>query len=173
MSLMIEGMHVPPNCPHCFAVAVGFKNSKEDSCALYCRAVTGFDGCETIIAGKPYAEIKDYDHRPEWCPLKNIGHPLGESIDRKKLLMALSDLQSQNAGHLDESERQNMEWYYFGLEAAINIVLAMSVNDVMPRTDEAAIAHLRNSGWLKEHDQRVMYSVEDAEKALEGMKNDE
>lgn len=165
--IFIENISAPRKCTECFAVSVGYKSPMRDGCSLYCR-IPSFSGGDlaTIIDGKPENEVLSYEGRPDWCPIHNATQPLGDAIDRKKLIGALQSLKSEweeNAKTDDfviSISSSFCRGVAAGLDSAIRTANHMNASDMMPRTEEAAIAFLKESGWLSAHDQRVIQSVE-------------
>lgn len=163
--IIIENISAPHNCTECFAVSVGYKSPMRDGCSLYCR-IPSFSGGDlaTIIEGKPENEVLCYEGRPDWCPIRSATQPLGDAIDRKKLVTALQPLKSQwteNAKTDDFAISSSFcRGVAAGLDFAIRTANRMNASDMIPRTEEAAVAFLKESGWLSAHDQRVIQSVE-------------
>lgn len=87
MSIIIMGMEMPKDCPHCEFAAIGYASPMSSDCTLYCRAVDKFKDCATeIMKDKSYEEISQYDTRPDWCPLLPLPAGHGRLIDADALL---------------------------------------------------------------------------------------
>ena len=81
--LIIRGMEMPHDCPHCEFAAIGYVSPMVTECTLYCRAVDKFKDCATVvIKEKTYADLQKYDRRPSWCPLVPLPEGHGDLIDR-------------------------------------------------------------------------------------------
>lgn len=79
--ILIRGMDMPKDCPHCAFVAIGFSSPMSSDCTLYCRAVDKFKDCATaILKDKPYEVIGHYNDRPDWCPLVPLPEGLGKWV---------------------------------------------------------------------------------------------
>lgn len=84
--IIIKGMEMPHDCPHCEFAAIGYASPMSSDCTLYCRAVDKFKDCATeIMKDKSYEEISQYDTRPDWCPLVPIPEGHGRLIDAEEV----------------------------------------------------------------------------------------
>lgn len=82
--LIIRGMEMPKDCPHCEFAAIGYASPMSSDCTLYCRAVDKFKDCATeILKDKPYEVISHYNDRPDWCPLVPLPEGHGDLIDKQ------------------------------------------------------------------------------------------
>lgn len=73
MSVLIRGMEMPHDCPHCEFAAIGYVSPMSSDCTLYCRAVDKFKDCATaVLENKPYEVINRYNDRPDWCPIEPV-----------------------------------------------------------------------------------------------------
>lgn len=103
--ILIQGMEMPQDCPHCFAVALGFK-PLEDSCTLYCRAIDKFEDVETIIIrDKPYDIVMRHSDIPNWCPLLTLPEGHGRLIDADALKENLRTVEFWNGSEQIVSEQ--------------------------------------------------------------------
>lgn len=112
--VIIMGMEMPHDCPHCEFAAIGYASPMSSGCTLYCRAVDKFKDCATeIMKDKSYEEISQYDTRPDWCPLL----PLPEWHGRLGDLDALSK-QFEHLASLDWNQKAApYSWAYAYSEA--------------------------------------------------------
>lgn len=86
MSVLIKGMEMPHDCPHCEFAAIGYLSPMSSDCTLYCRAVDKFKDCATaVLKDKPYEVINHYNDRPDWCPLVPLPAGHGRLIDADAL----------------------------------------------------------------------------------------
>lgn len=100
--LIIRGMEMPKDCPHCEFAAIGYASPMSSDCTLYCRAVDKFKDCATeILKDKPYEVISHYNDRPDWCPLVPLPEGHGRLIDADALDRAFTDLRFNSDGTLN------------------------------------------------------------------------
>lgn len=86
MSVVLLGMEMPHDCPHCEFAAIGYASPMSSDCTLYCRAVDKFKDCATaVLKDKPYEVINHYNDRPNWCPLRPLPEKHGRLIDESIL----------------------------------------------------------------------------------------
>ena len=86
MSILIKGMEMPTDCSHCFAAAIGYDSPLYSSCKLYCRAVDKFADCATVVTeAKTLGMLREYQGRPDWCPLVEVKTPHGRLTDADAL----------------------------------------------------------------------------------------
>lgn len=84
--ILIRGMEMPKDCPHCEFAAIGYLSPMSSDCTLYCRAVDKFKDCATaVLENKPYEEIGRYETRPDWCPLIALPEGHGRLVDADAL----------------------------------------------------------------------------------------
>lgn len=84
--ILIRGMEMPHDCPHCAFAAIGYVSPMSSDCTLYCRAVDKFKDCATaVLKDKPYEVINRYNDRPGWCPLVPLPEGHGDLIEQKAL----------------------------------------------------------------------------------------
>ena len=90
--ILIRGMEMPKDCPHCEFAAIGYASPMSSDCTLYCRAVDKFKDCSTeILKDKPYEVISHYNDRPDWCPIVPLPKGHGRLIDADALLEQIRD----------------------------------------------------------------------------------
>ena len=106
MSILTQGIEMPSDCVHCFAAAIGYDSPLYSSCKLYCRAVDKFEDCATIvIEAKTLGMLREYQDRPDWCPLVEIPTPHGRLICEDDLLVLFND--EEHYGYLDVLDVRN------------------------------------------------------------------
>lgn len=85
--ILIRGMEMPKDCPHCDFAAIGYASPMSSDCTLYCRAVDKFKDCATeILKDKPYEVISHYNDRPDWCPIVPLPEGHGRLVDAREVL---------------------------------------------------------------------------------------
>jgi len=85
--ILIRGMEMPKNCPHCGFAAIGYASPMSSDYTLYCRAADKFKDCATeILKDKPYEVISHYNDRPDWCPLVPLPEGHGRLVDAREVL---------------------------------------------------------------------------------------
>ena len=100
MSILIKGMEMPSDCAHCFAAAIGYDSPLYSSCKLYCRAVDKFADCATVVTeAKTLGMLREYQGRPDWCPLVEIKTPHGRLIDADALMDKYEMMENSCAEH--------------------------------------------------------------------------
>lgn len=91
--ILIRGMEMPHDCPHCEFAAIGYASPMSSGCTLYCRAVDKFKDCATeIMKDNSYEKISQYDTRPDWCPLVPLPEGHGRLVDLDALINELHNL---------------------------------------------------------------------------------
>lgn len=96
--ILIRGMEMPKDCPHCEFAAIGYASPMSSDCTLYCRAVDKFKDCATeILKDKPYEVISHYNDRPDWCPLVPLPEGHGRLGDLDALMKNIGDVSYKGA----------------------------------------------------------------------------
>ena len=94
MSVVLLGMEMPHDCPHCEFAAIGYASPMSSDCTLYCRAVDKFKDCATaVLKDKPYEVINHYNDRPDWCPLVPLPEKHGRLVDVDAVVDKLLSMQ--------------------------------------------------------------------------------
>ena len=116
MSLIIRGMEMPKDCPHCEFAAIGYASPMSSDCTLYCRAVDKFKDCATeILKDKPYEVISHYNDRPDWCPLVPLPKGHGRIVDAAEIL-----------------EKANNSPWFDGDVSELGLLLGNEVTTIVP-----------------------------------------
>lgn len=114
--ILIRGMEMPHDCPHCEFAAIGYASPMSSDCTLYCRAVDKFKDCATeIMKDKSYEEISQYDTRPDWCPLLSLPEGHGRLGDLDALDRAFTSLRFNADGNLAHWDARR-NWCLHGYE---------------------------------------------------------
>lgn len=114
--LVIRGMEMPHDCPHCQFAAIGYVSPMSTECTLYCRAVDKFKDCETVvIKEKSYEVLSQYDSRPDWCPLVPLPEGHGRIVDAAEIL-----------------EKANNSPWFDGDVSELGLLLGSEVTTIVP-----------------------------------------
>lgn len=114
--ILIRGMEMPHDCPHCAFAAIGYVSPMSSDCTLYCRAVDKFKDCATeILKDKPYEVISHYNDRPDWCPLLPLPEGHGSIVDAAEIL-----------------EKANNSPWFDGDVSELGLLLGSEVTTIVP-----------------------------------------